>query len=166
MKKFLLSTFVALSLISCSTIQSGTSKTIDIVGPGVLHKPVIADLTVSQNKVSKTVTLSNVQLLDNGKHAAVRELLKENNADVLVEPTYESTSRNGVTELTVYGWPAKYKNFREIEEKDIKFLEVKPHYLQKAESAQPATQEKKSTLGWILGGAALLIGAAVVATSL
>lgn len=136
------------------------------MGPGVLHKPVIADLTVSQNKISKTVTLSNVQLLDNGKHAAVRELLKENDADVLVEPTYESTSRNGVTELTVYGWPAKYKNFRQVEEKDIKLLEVKPYYLQKAETAQPATEKKGSALGWILGGAAIIVGAVVAATAL
>jgi hypothetical protein len=155
---------IALSLISCSTTKSGTAKTMDIVGAGVIHKPVIVDLDVKQEKASKTVVLTNVLSLDNAKNEAVRELLKEKSADILVEPTFDSKTKNGKTELTVYGWTANYKNFRQVEEKDIKLLEISPS-LRKAETYQPVVEKKKGKgLGWAIGGAAILIGA-IIATS-
>lgn len=155
---------IALSLISCSTTKSGTAKTMDIVGSGVIHKPVIVDLDVKQEKASKTVVLTNVLSLDNAKNEAVRELLKEKSADILVEPTFDSKTKNGKTELTVYGWTANYKNFRQVEEKDIKLLEISPS-LRKAETYQPVVEKKKGKgLGWAIGGAAILIGA-IIATS-
>lgn len=167
MRKFLFASFAGLLLYSCSTVQSGTSKTMDIVGTGVIHKPVIADLNVSQEKVSKTMTFTNMQSLEIAKNTVVRELLKEKNADVLVEPTFDSTTKNGSTELTVYGWTATYKNFRQVEEKDLKVLEVRPNFIQKAETAQPATEIKKGgSLGWIIGGAALVVAAVLAAGSL
>jgi DNA/RNA endonuclease YhcR with UshA esterase domain len=165
MKKVVLSLALAGTLVSCATTKTGTAKTIDIVGSGVIHKPVIADLNIQQDKVSKTVTISNIESLEVAKNQAIRELIKENNADLLVEPTYESSTQNNKTELTVYGWPANYKNFRQIEEKDIKFLEIKPNYLQKAETAQPAVQVKKGNgLLWGILGAAALAGIVVAAT--
>ncbi len=155
---------IALSLISCSTTKSGTAKTMDIVGSGVIHKPVIVDLDVKQEKASKTVVLTNVLSLDNAKNEAVRELLKEKSADILVEPTFDSKTKNGKTELTVYGWTANYKNFRQVEEKDIKLLEISPS-LRKAETYQPVVEKKKGKgLGWVIGGAAILVGA-IIATS-
>ena len=155
---------IALSLISCSTTKSGTAKTMDIVGSGVIHKPVIVDLDVKQEKASKTVVLTNVLSLDNAKNEAVRELLKEKSADILVEPTFEKKNKNGKTELTVYGWTANYKNFRQVEEKDIKLLEISPS-LRKAETYQPVVEKKKGKgLGWAIGGAAILVGA-IIATS-
>ena len=62
---------IALSLISCSTTKSSTSKTIDIVGAGVIHKPIVADLEVNPTKTSKTVELKNVLSLDNAKNEVV-----------------------------------------------------------------------------------------------
>jgi hypothetical protein len=141
---------VSLSIISCSTTKSSTSKTIDIVGAGVIHKPIVADLEVNPTKTSKTVELRNVLSLDNAKNEVVSELLKEKSADLLVEPTFESKTKNGKTELTVYGWTASYKNFRPIEEKDIKFLEVKPNLLQKANTYEPIIEKKKKNTGlWV-----------------
>ena len=167
MKKILLLAFAVSSLISCSTVQSGTSKTMDIVGTGVIHKPVIADLNVSQEKVSRTMTFTNLQSLETAKNSVVRELLKEKDADVLVEPTFDSSTKNGTTELTVYGWAATYKNFRQVEEKDLKVLEVRPNFIQKAETTQPATELKKGGgIGWIIGGAALVVAAVLAAGSL
>lgn len=158
MKKNLFLALVAASLISCSTVQSGTSKTIDIVGTGVIHRPVIADLNVSQEKVSKTMNFGNLQSLETAKNSVVRELLKEKGADVLVEPTFDSTTKNGSTEVTVYGWTATYKNFRQVEERDLKVLEVRPNFIQKAETTQPATEVKKmGGIGWIIGGATLVV---------
>lgn len=155
---------ISLSLMSCSTTKSGTAKTIDIVGAGVIHKPIVVDLEVNPTKISKTVELRNVLSLDNAKNEVVSELLKEKSADLLVEPTFESKTKNGKTELTVYGWTANYKNFRQVEEKDIKLLEISPS-LRKAETYQPVVEKKKGKgLGWAIGGAAILVGA-IIATS-
>ena len=143
MRKFILVGLLAIFTASCTTTKSSTSKTIDIVGAGVIHKPIVADLEVNPIKTSKTVELKNVLSLDNAKNEVVSELLKERNADLLVEPTFESKTKNGKTQLTVYGWTATYKNFRPIEEKDIKFLEIKPNVLQKANTYEPIIELKK-----------------------
>ena len=167
MRKFLFASFASLLLYSCSTVQSGTSKTMDIVGPGVIHKPVIADMNVNQEKVSRTMTFTNLQSLEIAKNTVVRELLKEKSADVLVEPTFDSTTKNGTTEITVYGWTATYKNFRPVEEKDLKVLEVRQNYIQKAETTQPTNQLKKGgSLAWIIGGAAVVAAAVLAAGAL
>ena len=164
MKKVLL----LLSLIilaSCSTTKSGTSKSIDIVGPGVIHKPVIADLDVSQEKISASSTFERLESMEVAKNEVIRKALKNSNADVLVEPTFESTTTNGKTDLTVSGWPAKYKNFRQVNEEDIKFLEIQPHYLRKAEVSETSTVEKKRGNGllWIILVLAAGAGAAAAA---
>lgn len=152
----------ALAITSCSTTKSGTSKTMDIAGPGVFHKPVIVDLDVAQVKSEKTVSLRNVTSLDAAKNEVVRDLLFEKKADILVEPSFFSTTKNGKTELTVYGWTANYKNFRPIEDEDIKFMEIKPNLLQKADVYQPVTAKKKSNAGWIIAGAVVVGGLAIL----
>ena len=157
---------IALSLISCSTTKSSTSKTIDIVGAGVIHKPIVADLEVNPTKTSKTVELKIVLSLDNAKNEVVSELLKERNADLLVEPTFESKTKNGKTQLTVNGWTASYKNFRPIEEKDIKFLEVKPNLLQKANTYEPIVEKKKKNAGLWVTLAAVVVGGIVLGGTL
>lgn len=158
MKKIILLS-LTIALVSCSTSKSGTAKTMDIVGSGVIHKPVIADLDVKQDKVEKTVEVKNLTSIDNAKNEVIRDLLKERNADVLIEPSFYSTTKGSKTELTVYGWTANYKNFRPIEEKDIKFLEIKPSLLQKADVYQPTTEKKKGNGGVLaLGIIAISVG--------
>ena len=148
MKKILL--FLSLIILaSCSTTKSGTSKSIDIVGPGVIHKPVIADLDVKEEKISATSSFNKVESMESARNEVLRKALKSANADVLVEPSYESITKNGKTELTVYGWPATYKNFRQVTEEDIQFLEIRPHYLQKAEVSETSSTEKSSGKGWL-----------------
>lgn len=165
MRKIILVGLIGVISTSCSTTKSGTAKAMNIVGSGVIHKPVIVDLDVKQEKTSKTVVLKNVLSLDNAKNEAVRELLKEKNADILVEPTFDSKTKNGKTELTVYGWTANYKNFRQVEEKDIKLLEISPS-LRKAETYQPIVEKKKGKgLGWALAGASILAGAIIAGSS-
>jgi hypothetical protein len=134
---------VSFSLLSCATTKSGTSKTIDIVGAGVIHKPVIADLDVNQQKITKTINLKSMESLENSKNEAIRELLKENGADLFIEPKFESVTKNGKTELTISGWLAYYKNFRTIEEKDIKLIEVNPFILNKPDTSQSIILKKE-----------------------
>lgn len=163
MKKTTLLFLIGIIFTSCATTKTGTVKTMDIIGPGVLHMPVVVDLDVKQTKATTTETFSNTKSLEIAKNEVVRKLTKEQNADLLVEPTFESKTSNGKTTLTVVGFPANYKNFRSIEEKDLKLLEVKPGYLQKAETYQPTVVEKKRKkgVGWIILAVVLAgIGAA------
>lgn len=164
MKKILLLLIIIVSATSCSTSRTGTSKSLDIVGPGVIHKPVIADLDVKQQKISVTMTFSNVESMANARNEVLRKALEEHNADVLIEPSFTSETTNRKTDLTVKGWPATYKNFRQIQEDDIKYLEIKPNYLQKAERKETMVEEKKKggKALWITLGA-LLLGGLVIA---
>jgi DNA/RNA endonuclease YhcR with UshA esterase domain len=123
---FILLLIFSTVLVSCKTVKSGTSKSIEIHGVGVIHKPVIVDMDVNQQKTSKTIIVKNMESLEKIKSEIVRELLNENNADLLVEPNFIAKTKNGKTELTVTGWLAFYKNFRMIEEKDIDLLKLKP----------------------------------------
>ncbi|WP_338376378.1 hypothetical protein [uncultured Flavobacterium sp.] len=133
---------LSLTVFSCQTVKTGTAKTIDISGVGVIHKPVIADLDVQEQKITKTITLKSMESLEAAKNEIVRNLLNENNADLLVEPKFESKTKNGKTDLTVTGWLAFYKNFRTIEEKDIKLLEVRPAVINRVETNQSTILEK------------------------
>jgi len=133
---------LSLTIFSCQTVKTGTAKTIDISGVGVIHKPVIADLDVQEQKITKTITLKSMESLEAAKNEIVRNLLNENNADLLVEPKFESKTKNGKTDLTVTGWLAFYKNFRTIEEKDIKLLEVRPAIINRVETNQSTILEK------------------------
>ncbi|UGS21863.1 hypothetical protein [Flavobacterium cyclinae] len=166
MRKITFLAFLGIILTSCSVTKSGTAKSMDVVGPGVIHKPVVVDLNVKPEKVEVTTTFNGIESLENAKNNVVRKLLKEQDADVLVEPTFETVTKNGKTELTVKGWPATYNNFRPIEEKDLKLLEVKPSYLQKADTYQPVIQEKKKNTGWLVTLGVVLLGGAVAATLL
>lgn len=140
--KFYALALLSLTIFSCQTVKTGTAKSIDISGVGVIHKPVIADLDVKEQKVTKTITLKSMENLESAKNEIIRELLTENNADLLVEPKFESKSKNGKTDLTVTGWLAYYKNFRTIEEKDIKLLEVRPAVINRVETNQSSILEK------------------------
>ena len=135
--------FFSLSIFSCKTVKTGTAKSIDILGTGVIHTPVIVDLDVNQQKISKTIILKNMVSLENAKSEIIRELLNENNADLLVEPKFISKTKNGKTEVTVTGWLAFYKNFRSLEEKDIDLLKVKFEENDKVEINESASEKIK-----------------------
>lgn len=135
MKKIIYSIpLIALLFTSCATTSTGSSKSLDIVGPGVLHLPVVADLEVSQQRVSYSKTFSVTgEVGSTAKNEVIRELLKQHNSDVLIEPIFESTKSGAKLELTVTGFPAKYKNFRTIQKSDIELIEATPGFIQKAE---------------------------------
>lgn len=44
--------------------------------------------------------------LQNFENEIIRELLNENNADLLMEPKFETITKNGKSELTFIGWLA------------------------------------------------------------
>ena len=139
--KILLFSIAAVALSSCTVVKTFTTKTTDIYGSGVIQKPVIVDLEVSEDKVSGTATEESGKGLAAVKNLAVSNALKKAGADVLVEPQFETETRGGMTTATVTGFPGVYKNFRSIQLDDVELLKV--GILQKAEVYQPVEEKKK-----------------------
>jgi hypothetical protein len=155
---------LALLFMSCSITKSGTAKTIDIVGAGVIHKPVAAELEVKQEKVVSSVTFKSTDVSVNMKNEAVRKVLADYKGDVLIEPNFQTESSRGTTTVTVTGFVGHYKNFHTATADEIKLMEFKPSILHKADVSESATKNKKGA-GWLIGlGLAVL--ALVVVTSL
>ena len=139
-KLFSLLIFASSLLTSCSVLKTNTSKTMDIYGAGVLHRPVIVDLEVSETKVTGNAMLKGL-LIDAVKQNAVTDALRKSGADVLVEPRFEIKCSRGYTSIAVIGFPATYKNFRSIKEEDIKLLNV--GITQKAEVYETLNVQQK-----------------------
>lgn len=141
MKKMITVLAIGVLFASCSTRTTNTSKTLNIYGSGVIQKPVIVDLDVKPNKVTASVKGkqgSNIEIL---KAEAVSMAVKNAQADVLVEPTYTIVSNRGSHTVTVSGFPATYKNFRDITLEDVPLIKV--GILQTARVVEPTTIWKK-----------------------
>lgn len=131
-QKFLLLTVIVLFLTSCTVvIRTGTFKTMDINGAGVIQNPVIVDLDVKQTKVKGTAvsdepvnTEKDNPKLNLLKSLAIKNALEGVGADILVEPVFETITQDGKTTVTVTGYPATYKNFRPIKKEDVELVKL------------------------------------------
>ena len=121
MKKIFGFLCVAFFAAACTTTVK-TAKTADT--PASLLSATVADLEVSPERISYTME-PNKKLrrggISNVKQAAEQEALaKYGNADVLVDAEYIITSTNyfifgkDIESVTVTGRPAKYVNFRSL----------------------------------------------------
>ena len=112
-------------VVSCSsTAKYSTAKTIDIK-PTVIQKPTVADIQVNEKKVTGThsgkITTTSLETIQN---EAVASALKSVNADILVEPRFDTTIDGSVTTVVVSGFPATYKNFRTMKDEDISLMKI------------------------------------------
>lgn len=124
-KNILLIIIVATTfLTSCAVYKSKTSKTIDIYGAGVINKPVLVDLDVKEKKATGIANAKKRLPLEIIKQNAIANALKNENADVLVEPIFETEIYRRNITVTVTGWPATYKNFRSIQAEDVPLIQV------------------------------------------
>lgn len=150
-------------LISCSSVSKfSTAKTIDIT-PTIIQKPTVADMQVNETKVTGTFTGKiKTTPLETIKSEAVASALKSVNADILVEPRFDTTINGSQTTVTVSGFPATFKNFRAMKEEDIPLMKIGT-VRQVHTFTPPTVVAKKSNSGKILlitlGVAALVVGA-------
>jgi len=136
-------TLISLTVASCGMkTTTNTAKTLRVYGAGVIQKPVIVELDVKQTKVTATVSRKLTTNLDAVKAEAVSLAIKNAGADVLVEPTYTIVSTRGTTTVTVTGFVATYRNFRDIKMEDVPL--IKAGILQTARVAEPTTIWKKN----------------------
>ena len=120
---------MALFLTSCSTMRKSTASSM-MVESGIYQYPTVADLNVKE-KVERQVTWPyrffkfNEPSLATRKANLMADILKENNADILLEPQVTFIKRPfGARKLTITGYPAVFKNFRKATEQDLKALQV------------------------------------------
>lgn len=149
--------FIVFLGTSCKVIKTQTAKSVDIYGAGVIHKPIIVDMDVNETKVTGTFAVSGSSNIEEAKGIAVAELVKKENADLLVEPIFEIETfqtGNGMN-VKVTGFPAKYKNFRPIQSSDIELLKVGEIQKAKVYEANPSKGKKGvgSKIAGIFGGA-------------
>lgn len=149
---------ICLFTFSCSTVRTTTSKSMDIYGSGVIQKPVVVDLIVSEDKVTGSATEVQSRTLESVKQKAVVDAIKKSGADVLVEPAFETETKKGKTTATVTGFPGTYKNFRPIEQADFPLLEA--GVLQKAEVYIPSAEVQKKSSAAAIIASVLILGIA------
>ena len=125
MKKFMLMAVAVIAFASCaSTTTTKTARTESV--PYSMYNATVADLEVAPKRITYTLTPSKEIRkggIGNVKSAAIQEALTQNgNADMLLEPQFVVSHKKGpfgifinkITSITVTGRPAKYKNFRSM----------------------------------------------------
>lgn len=154
--KLLFILVAAVGLASCSTTKR-TATTIAIE-TSVVQYPTVADLEIGERKVMKKVTWSSLFSMTSygtRKGNTIAELVAESGADVLVEPQFiHKSNMLGHHELTVIGFPAKYKNFRKATEADLKAIQAGCRDLAPVSSREHKhkTDKAKRSFGALLGG--------------
>lgn len=125
MKNFnlIIASFFALLLSSCQVYQSAPFKSMGISEIGVVQHPVLAELEVLPTKITQTVQVKKVKILDQAKTVAMAQVLKDTKSDVLVEPKFEFKNKGTKLFVTVTAYPALYRSFRSMTPEDDYILE-------------------------------------------
>lgn len=118
-KLFLSAVVILLAMSSCNTMKK-TATSVDVANS--ISTQTSADLEVSGKRIVYTFRPTKAERKSGSKgvqNAAVAAALRANdNSDVLVAPEFETRIRHSlfgsskITEITVMGYPAKYKNFK------------------------------------------------------
>lgn len=152
---------VGILITGCATSHKTTSsKTMGIYGAGVIQHPIIAEMHVSQRKVSGYASTNRGGSMSSIRNNAVADALEGTGADILVEPVFETTREGNRLTATVTGYPASYVNFRSITHDDIPLLEA--GILQRAETVETtdSAEVRESSTNRMLASI-LLIGALI-----
>ena len=125
-KVFLALSVVLLTMSSCSTAYRTASQR-DVTAP--VAAAAIADFEISPKKITYTlIPTRKVRAggMQNCVNTAISEALKANGGgDVLIETQEAIVKRSGlflrkIKSVTVTGYPATYKNFRNVDEQTLK----------------------------------------------
>jgi len=115
--------FILFAFSSCTTTKTSTADYdyLFITKQGIIQKPLIADLEVSQTKSVLTRSYQNISI-STGKENVMGEFITQFRCDLIVQPYFitSSTTSSGNTTImvTVSGYAASYKNIRQFERKD------------------------------------------------
>lgn len=134
-KKCICGLIVVLFFTSCASVQSYSYSEFRTTEPTqTVHAvPVIADLEMSQTRITyaeriniDVTTLKKDELqaiVETQKETVLLNAIKQHKADVIVAPLIDiQTDSNHNLIITVVGYPATYKNFRNATPDDAWFV--------------------------------------------
>lgn len=107
--------------------NEGNARLLD-ANNNFLVLPIVANLEVSQKKIvhverdaftNVKVNNSTIARIDQYKRVALGRAAMANDADVIVNAQVDVVTEDGHFVITVTGYPAQYKNFRNATTKDI-----------------------------------------------
>ena len=110
--------------------SESTSRVLDAES-NLLVMPIIANLDVAKTKFVHVerdafadimVKNDSIANIDKYKRAALGCATKASGADILISPNIEVVTDDGRFVITVTGYPAKYKDFRNATAKDIELV--------------------------------------------
>lgn len=124
MKQLLLPGALVFAFISCSLQKetTNTSKTLGIYGAGVIQKPVLTNLKVNPQKISSSYSAGSGDGIDYHKSQAIAKAMKEQKADIIIEPSFEINSTTSQLSIITTGYAANYENFRQLTGADTSLL--------------------------------------------
>jgi len=93
-------------------------------GAGVIQYPIVAEMDVADRKVTGSATASSNASMTLLKQNAIADAIRSSNADILVEPVFETVRQGTRMRATVTGFPAKYSRFRPIRAEDVPLIEA------------------------------------------
>ena len=118
--------------VTATTIDysESTSRVLDAKS-NLLVMPIVANLDIAKTKfvhveseafANVKVNNSTIANIEKYKRAALGCATKASGADILISPNIEVVTENGRFIITVTGYPAKYKDFRNATAKDIELV--------------------------------------------
>lgn len=124
---------ISLLLVSCTTyrkIYQTDAQNIQLISKTpILQRPQIAELQIDTNKISGTMAFKvsdppTDAELKQAEQAVTFDVLKRTKNDLIVHPVYEIDQQGTNLNITVTGFPAKYKSFKPVTQEDLKLIET------------------------------------------
>jgi hypothetical protein len=133
-----------------------------------MAKPIVADIKVEKRKIEGMATVENskyaASAMQEAKNLAILDAVNRGDADLLVQPMFETQSTSTTTTAKVTGYAAKYKEFRSLTASDTAsfLLRSRMEYSSLIAVATPptqvnVTQQQKKPGGKILGVLAAVV---------
>ncbi len=136
MNKYIIYFIFLVFLSSCSTMSRlNSAATEDIDKRGIVQSPMMLDMDVSDTKITGVAQAKNKE---DAKKNAVANALEGTGADLLIDPNYYITSSTGRVTVSVTGYPATYKNFRQ-------YKPLTNNYVDEVEGNESTDTNVKST---------------------
>lgn len=118
--KILIAVLCSIVLYSCSSVRGGSNSYNAYIAPNTkVNSFNEYDLDISQNAITYTIDIStpegrmklNKVSLQEAEQLALTEAIAQNNCAMIINPQYTHLKKgNRILRVTVYGFPAKYKN--------------------------------------------------------
>lgn len=109
---------------SCSSVNSFTSRQIDVERYNIQATPLVVDVRmdlskkISIEKVFKNKTLGKLNAKESAMEATRYECINSNNIDIIVDPIYKVVLEKKKTTVSLTGYAGYYENPRTVT-KDI-----------------------------------------------